>query len=152
MYKSIPFKFPNALRNRLKILLILLLLVELVVFIVVVKAIGIFATIGLVILSSMAGGKILRMHFASLRKQQEQTGLPPSSSMREALGNAMIMFAGILLIIPGFITDMIGLLLLVPLIRRFLTPWLVKKEVVANTSSKERTGEVIEGEYWRDDR
>ena len=74
-------------------------------------------TIGLVIASSVAGVVLLRLHSFGLVTRvgrEMEAGRDPS---REMVQGAMILLAGLLLLIPGFVTDIIGLLLFIPPVR-----------------------------------
>ena len=58
------------------------------------------------------------------------------------MSGASIAFGAILLIIPGFITDVFGFLLIIPLTRNFLIKFMIKN----NNIKKDKTDEVIEAE------
>ena len=65
---------------------------------------------------------------------------------------AMILVAGVLLLVPGFFTDGVGLLLLVPPIRRVLFDRLARQFAVVSVGSRRswrarQGGEVVEGEF-----
>lgn len=101
----------------LPIILLLLPLAEIATFVMVGSEIGALATIGLVLATSIAGAVLLRIQglgvLARMRAQMER-GEPPGRELAHAL---MIAGAAVLLILPGFITDTIGLLLFIPPIR-----------------------------------
>jgi UPF0716 protein FxsA len=92
-------------------------LLEIAAFVVVGSRIGVLPTIGLVILSGVVGSVLLRWQgFGAvnrIRREMETGGVPG----RELAHGAMIMLAGILLLIPGFISDVFGLLLFIPAFR-----------------------------------
>lgn len=99
------------------ILLLALPLLEIAGFVVVGSEIGVLPTIGLVILSAVAGSLLLRWQgfgAVSRIRREIDAGNPPG---RELAHGLMIMLAGILLLIPGFITDIVGLLLFIPAVR-----------------------------------
>ena len=62
----------------------------------------------------------------------------------EVISGAAIAFAALLLIIPGFITDTIGFLLLIPLSRKFLISLFLKNNSQTKSESKIIEAEVIE--------
>ena len=101
----------------LPIFLVILPLLEIAGFIVVGRQIGVFATIGLIILSTVLGAVLLRIQgfglMTRIRQTMEQGGMPG----RELVHGFMILVAGFLLVAPGFISDIIGLLLFIPAIR-----------------------------------
>ena len=100
-------------------MLILLLLIawpvaELFVAITVAEAIGVLLTVVLLIASWPLGVWLLRAEGrAAWGRLSAATaaGRPPA---REVLDSALIVVGGALLIVPGFITDIVGLLLLLP--------------------------------------
>ncbi len=79
--------------------------------------IGALATVGLVLASTIAGAVLLRHQgFGVMRRVRTEmdAGRDPS---RQLAHGAMIVLAAILLIIPGFITDIFAILLLLPPVR-----------------------------------
>jgi UPF0716 protein FxsA len=101
------------------LLFLALPLVEIAVFVIVGKEIGVLATVSLVVLSGIAGGILLRIQglgvLARIRHQLD-AGQNPG---RELAHGVMIVVAGILLLIPGFVTDLLGILLFIPPVRDF---------------------------------
>lgn len=104
-------------RSVIALFILILPLLEIAGFVVVGSRIGALATVGLVIASGVLGSVLLRVQgMSALRRAQieAQAGGAPD---REIVHGAVIMLAGLLLIIPGFITDIIGLLLFIPAVR-----------------------------------
>lgn len=101
--------------------LLFLPLMELVVFIAVAVAIGFGAALGLILLGCIAGMLLLRhaggSHISRLRVAMADGNL--RTLQADATGG-LILLSGVLLVIPGFITDALGLALLVPPLRRAL--------------------------------
>lgn len=92
-------------------------LAEIAGFVVVGSQIGVLATIGLVLVSGIVGSLLLRWQGLGLLariRQELDAGRNPS---RELAHGAMIVVAAILLMLPGFITDIVGLLLFIPPVR-----------------------------------
>jgi UPF0716 protein FxsA len=103
----------------LSLLLLALPLIEIAVFVEVGRQIGVLPTIALVVLSGIAGCILLRIQgFGILARirQQIEAGQDPS---RELAHGVMVVVAGILLLIPGFVTDILGILLFIPPVRDF---------------------------------
>jgi UPF0716 protein FxsA len=99
------------------ILFLLMPIAEIATFIVVGREVGVGMTLLLVVASAIAGAVLLRIQgFGVLRKIQQasQTGTDPG---RQLVHGVMIVIAAFLLIIPGFISDIIGLLLFIPAVR-----------------------------------
>jgi len=98
-------------------------------------SIGGFKTILFVIATAILGAYLVRQQgFATLIKLQEETNAGRMPAMQIAEGVALL-FAGAVLLTPGFITDAIGFALLTPPIRRGIISWFAKQGF-----SKVRTG------------
>jgi UPF0716 protein FxsA len=67
--------------------------------------------------------------------------------------NIVRIVAGLLLILPGFFTDILGLFLLCPPIQRMIRHRLFKMSSNnhAQPAAQQQKGRIIEGEYWRDE-
>ncbi|MGQ9366286.1 FxsA family protein [Azospirillum sp. ST 5-10] len=109
------------------LLFLLLPLVEIAVFIQVGSWIGVLPTIGLILLAGLAGTVLLRRQgLAVLREAQACTDrgeLPVDAVFR----GFCIVAGSILLIIPGFVTDLLGILLFVPPLRAALGRWMLER-------------------------
>lgn len=112
----------------LLILLVLLALpaLEIALFIVVGSAIGVLPTLGLVFLAMVLGSVMMRRQgigtLMKIRRELE-AGQVPAEQMGHA---ALITVAGILLMIPGFATDIVGLALFVPAVRRWVIGFVAR--------------------------
>ncbi|MGL4488500.1 MAG: FxsA family protein, partial [Rhizobiaceae bacterium] len=117
------------------ILLICLPLLEIAVLIMVGSNIGILATIGLVIFTGFLGSYLLRSQgitaFSKLRREMEG-GRAPDKQMADA---AMIVVAGIMLIIPGFVSDLVGIALFVPFVRSWVVKALASRVTIIRPTS-----------------
>lgn len=115
---------------RLLILFTIVPIVELYVLLQVGGQIGAGPTIALILLTGIAGAYLARTQgFDLLRRIQAQLaeGQIPTG---ELLDGAMVLVGGVLLLTPGFCTDLFGFSLLVPFtrafIKRFARLWLQK--------------------------
>ncbi len=100
---------------------------ELALLIKVGSNIGALNTIGMVIAIGIVGAALARYEgFRVLTKVQDslQRGVMPSA---EILDGFMVLAGGIALLTPGFITDVLGLLLLFPVTRAGIK-WLVRRQ------------------------
>lgn len=146
----------------MQIVLILLFLalplLELALLIKVGAAIGALATIGLLILGGIIGGLVIQAQgLSAFRRTMEelQRGEPPLEPMVEG---ALLCFAGGLFIVPGFLTDVAAVVLLIPPVRRWLARSILGNTVIVTRTTTFRQnpeppgdGPVIEGEYKRID-
>ena len=111
---------PNGYYLRILPLLILVLpLLEIAGFVIVGKQIGALATVGLVIASTIAGALLLRTQGLGVMRRvraEMDAGQDPG---RQLAHGAMLFLAAVLLVVPGFLTDIVALLLLLPPVRDF---------------------------------
>ena len=118
--------------------ILLLPLIEIAVLILVGSSIGVLATIGLIILAGLLGIAMLRIQgFAVLAKMRSEMelGQAPDKSMADA---AMIAMAGVLLIIPGFISDIVGILLFLPPVRALIRGFIGRRVTIVRSAKKVR--------------
>jgi len=147
---------------RLALLLFILVpIIEMTVLIKVGSHIGALATIGLVILTAILGVTIIRKQGleTALKAQEKMArGELPASEVAEGI---MLIFAGLCLMMPGFITDAIGGLLLIPPLRRLFAAGLVVNFIASMVKKGSRwtsysrydyhtQGETIDGEYSKE--
>lgn len=134
-------------------------LLEIALFVEVGERIGATATLMLVLLSAAVGMALLRFQgFTTLRRAQISLdeGRLPVAEVLDGLG---LLLASGLLVVPGFATDAIGLLLFIPAIRRMLGRWIrrylvatgkVRVDVAATMDARRAPsggGPVIDGQY-----
>lgn len=119
-------------------------LAEIATFIFVGRAIGVAATLALVVASSVLGATLLREAGLATALRLERGREAPARILAEG-GTRML--AGLLLLVPGFLTDIAALAVLIPRVRRTFAGWLMPKTHRSGGSS-----EVIEGKFRRLDR
>ena len=89
-------------------------IIEIVVIVKVAGVIGGWNTVGLLILTSIVGAYLVRHEgFAVLRKVQAQLnrGVLPGNELIDGL---LVLAGGLMMLVPGFITDVVGLVLVLP--------------------------------------
>ena len=89
-------------------------IIELYVIVQVASSVGVLETIGLLIVISVVGAWLVRHEGMSVMRKvqtQLQQGQMPT---KQLVDGALILFAGALMLTPGFVTDALGVLLLVP--------------------------------------
>ena len=133
-------------------------LTELYFLIKVGAQIGAFPTIFLTVFTALLGGYMVRRQgFSTLMKVRGMVdrGEVPAIEMMEG---AVLLVCGLLLLLPGFITDAVGFIFLVPPIRRWLlTAGLQAGGVMrpggppGGPPGQSRPPDVIEGEYKREE-
>jgi UPF0716 protein FxsA len=109
------------------------------IFIELGQAIGWIPTILLGIATSFVGTLLMRAQgFNAINRFLEGTrhGELPVSAMVDGFG---ISLAGVLLMLPGFLSDAVGLLLFVPPVRRLLTAWLFRQILRSPAPSRARS-------------
>lgn len=107
-------------------LFILVPLAELYILIKVGKFLGTGNTILIVILTGILGAAFARSQGASVIlkiRHSLQQGEIPGEEMVQGL---LILAGGLMLITPGFITDLLGLVLILPYFRRWIARWLLR--------------------------
>lgn len=90
------------------------------------KTIGVIPTVLLIILTGIIGSYLAKTQgLATWRKVQEQLqyGKVPGN---EIMDGACILIGGIMLLSPGFLTDIVGLLFLLPTTRILMKPFILK--------------------------
>lgn len=132
---------------------LLIPLVEIYVLIQVGGAIGALPTVLAVVGTALLGSVLIRSQgLATLTRAQVNLDRGELPAM-EILEAACLVIAGVLLLTPGFVTDALGFMLLVPPLRRGLVLAALERGMVrTRTSSPAVGGRVIEGEYRQDDR
>ncbi len=130
-------------------------LLEIFVLLQVGSAIGVLPTIAMVVLTAVIGAGLIRAQgIATLGcvRQELERGELPAVGIIEA---AMLLVAGALLLTPGFVTDAIGFLILVPPLRRRIIQAFLLRRVVTTAAAPGQSGpgraRVIEGEFRRED-
>ena len=106
---------------RIAVVLLVLPAAELLVFLLVAWAIGFLPALGLLLITSFAGALVLRRvnrgQFTQFRRVLRDREVTASATQG---GGLLVAFSGILLVLPGVITDLLGAGLLIPPLRRRL--------------------------------
>ena len=95
-------------------------LIEIALFIKLGGFIGLWPTIAIVIATAMAGTALIRRQGINTLQRAQQEMDAQRLPVRELFDGVCLLFAGALLLTPGFLTDTIGFTLLVPQLRRLL--------------------------------
>ena len=139
-------------------------LAEIYVLVSVGQAIGGLSTVLLVVITAFIGTSLLRQQGWSTMAKAQQSMAKGRTPAMEMLEGVVILVSGILLLTPGFLTDGLGLLGLMPWSRHYFINHFLEKNaervfksrnsVFINrsetTDSKSKKDETIEGEFWED--
>lgn len=134
-------------------------LIEIALFIQVGGLIGLWPTLGIVILTAILGTFLVkqqgRMALNDLRRSFSELNDPTE----QLASGAMILFSGALLLTPGFFTDAVGFALLAPPVRKAVYQYIRKRVTVTrfqmgptpqpkpHDPRQDRPSDVIEGEF-----
>ncbi len=124
----------------LLILFILVPILEIYLLISVGSVIGAGSTIFLVLLTAVIGTLLLRhqgLYTMTKAQQQIAAGEMPTQAMFEGI---LLLLSGALLLTPGFFTDSLGLLLLIPAVRQALMAGLLRRVVSGAVNGVHRQG------------
>lgn len=126
-------------------------LIEIYLLIEVGSAIGALPTVLAVVFTAVLGVTLIRIQgFSTIQKAQKSMaqGIAPAKEMFEGI---MLLFAAICLLMPGFFTDAVGFLLLIPPFRTLLASLLIGSAVLKSRFSNANRGfsggDYFEGEY-----
>ena len=131
--------------NSVLILILSIPLIEIYLFIKIGSSIGAFNTISLILLTAIIGVTYARYEgFNTLKSGMAQL-VKNEVPIYEIVSGAALTFAAILLIIPGFATDCLGLLLIIPITSTLIFNAFAKKFNKKNNTYEKK--DFIEGEY-----
>ena len=133
----------------LVLLFVVVPLAELFVIIQVGQAIGVWWTIGILIADSILGSVLMRSQGRSAWRRFNDAVRGGRVPAREAVDGALVIFGGALLLTPGFLTDILGLVLLLPptraVVRAVLLRRFAHRLVVSATAPRRRRPDDIDG-------
>ena len=129
--------------NTVLLTIILLPIVEIYLFIKVGAEIGAFNTISLIFITAIIGVIYARHEGLNTLKSGFSQLIKNEIPAYEIISGAAITFAAILLIIPGFATDIIGFILIFPLTRKLIFGKISSKFKDKNRNNKK----IIDGEF-----
>jgi|TARA_B100000959_G_C14385751_1_gene380088 UPF0716 protein FxsA len=139
--------------NSLLLVIIGIPILEIIVMIKIGQQIGAINTVLLIFLTAIIGVYYARIEGLNTIRSGITSLYQNKTPIYEMISGASIAIAAVLLILPGFITDTLGFLLLFPLTRKFLISALIKKKHVEQNNYENNTidAEVIEEEKDKKD-
>ena len=129
--------------NTLLLLIIAIPLIEIYLFIKIGSQIGAFNTIFLIFMTAFIGVIYARYEGFNTIKSGMRQIIKNEVPIYEIFSGAALAFAALLLILPGFATDIIGLLIIFPPTRRFF----LKKISTKYSSHNNKKQDFINGEF-----
>jgi UPF0716 protein FxsA len=136
---------------RLLLAFIAVPLIEIGLFIQVGDYIGLWPTLLIVILTAIIGTSLVRSQGIQALTKLQNSFLTMQNPVEPLAHGAMILFAGALLLTPGFFTDFIGILLLFPQFRSFVVRQFRSRikmdKFNFNHSEKYSSDDVIDGSF-----
>ncbi len=129
--------------NTVLLTIILVPIIEIYLFIKIGSQIGAFNTISLIFITAIIGVIYARYEGLNTLKSGISGMIKNEVPAYEIISGAAIAFAAILLIVPGFATDIIGFLIIFPLTRKIIFGRFLKK--FKNETSNKKP--YIDGEY-----
>lgn len=149
------FSQENAVRWLPFIAFFLYVYLEVSLFIQVAHVFGIFITLVLVIFTSVIGVSLVRNQGVKnfmLMQQKMTAGESPAAEMIKSVS---LIIAGFLLLLPGFFTDFLGLLLLLPPVQKHFTlklmPHLRFSKMPGGFGAGDSSSQTFDGEFQRKD-
>ncbi|MWN90146.1 membrane protein FxsA [Gilliamella sp. Pra-s65] len=129
---------------------------EISFFIVVANSIGVFLALVCIIATSILGFSLVKTQGVknfSIMKQKIANNQNPKD---EIIKSVALLFSGFLLLIPGFLTDILGAVLLIPNVQEHIVRFLVRKMPIksrfVSSQTFDQNNDIIEGEFkYKDD-
>ncbi|MDF2367338.1 FxsA family protein [Sneathiella sp.] len=126
-------------------------LIEILVFVKVGSEIGAFNTVIITIVTALIGVFLIRIQGLGVLMRARASLDRQETPVNEIFEGIFLAVAGLFLIIPGFVTDTIGFLLLIPPLRRALAAYMAQHSNFVATNirqpGRKSGGTVIDGEY-----
>ncbi len=132
--------------NTLFLLIISVPAIEIYLMIKVGGIIGAFNTILLIFLTAITGIYFARLEGLNTIKSGISQLVKNELPMYEIVSGAALAFAALLLVIPGFLTDIIGFLLILPITRKIFIN-IISKKFNRKKENIKNNDKIIEGEY-----
>ena len=123
----------------LLLLFILIPLLEIWLFILLGGFIGVYPTLFIILLTAILGTVLVKTQGINVLKEIQSKFNELENPTEPIVHGAMILFAGALLLTPGFFTDTVGFLLLLPRVRKAAFFWLRNKINLVKYPPSERS-------------
>ncbi|SCC06038.1 UPF0716 protein FxsA [Gilliamella bombicola] len=125
-------------------------------FIVVANTIGVFLALICIIATSILGFSLVKTQGLKNLSIMQKKIANKQSPKDEIIRSVALLFAGFLLFIPGFLTDILGAVLLIPNVQEHIVKFIVRKMPIKSRFVSSQTlyqnNDIIEGEFkYKDD-
>ncbi len=138
--------------NTVLLLIIAVPVVEIFLMIKIGQNIGALGTIALIFLTAIIGMYFAKLEGINTLRSGINNLYKNKIPIYEMISGASIAFGAMLLIIPGFITDFFGFLLLIPFTRKkLINSYIEKKKEAVNERKDYIDGEVLEKDKDKDE-
>jgi len=125
-------------------------IIEIGLFIQLGGFLGLWPTLAIVVATALIGSLLLRAQGLSTLEELKRTAETGQSPAGPMANGALILVAGLLLLTPGFFTDSIGFLLMVPPFRTGLIKWIAARaqmKIYASAANSQHAPDIIDGEF-----
>tara|TARA_B100000886_G_C20095454_1_gene355651 strand:+ start:28 stop:447 length:420 start_codon:yes stop_codon:yes gene_type:complete len=133
--------------NTLLLIILFVPLIEIYLFIQIGGQIGAFNTILVILLTAVVGVYFARLQGLNTLRSGVTQLYRNQIPIYEMISGAALALAALLLITPGFATDIIGFLLIIPATRNIFFKYLSKKYTKQKSAKVKAKDDLIEGEY-----
>lgn len=122
--------------------------VEITTFIQFGSFLGTFNTIVLIFLTAVIGVYLVRLQGISTILNIQKDIVSGNAPIENIVGGLLILLSGLLLLVPGFVTDSIGFLGLIPFTRKIFANLLIKRFMGQyGVKPQEQSDNIIDAEY-----
>lgn len=125
--------------------------VEIYLMIMVGAVLGFFPTLMLLLGAAFLGTYLLQTQGWSTWSRLQQSLARGEMPAVELANGAVIVIAAALLLLPGFLSDIVALFFLIPVTRTLLARWLINSRLGQQGNSGAKETGIIEGEFRRED-
>ena len=129
------------------------IIIDFVALILFASSFGALATLALIIGSGICGVQLMRKEGRQTLQNMQASVMQGQQSLGSIIRNSAFLLGGILMILPGPISDVLGLAMVLPtLLRRNRNAGTAGRTFEGETTAQRNEGNVIEGEYIERDR
>jgi len=132
------------------LVLVVVPIIEIGLFVQLGGFIGLWPTLAIVVATALLGSFLLRKQGLSTLEELRRTAETGQNPAGPLAHGALILVAGLLLLTPGFFTDGIGFLLMVPPVRAVLIRWVAARaqmKMYASAANSQQAPDIIDAEF-----